>query len=145
MNYNNKYKEKEYHTAVITVRRIVETKINTPDTYKGWFVVLSVTFNNISAIHLMATSCSGGRSRSTRREPPALGKQLVNFIICGCESSAPFLLFTKPGANRTVLVVCLYELLPSNYLTHWAPGPLLTHINITTITVFAEQQRLFIY
>ena len=35
MNYSNKYKEKEYHTAVRTVRRIVETKINTPDTYKG--------------------------------------------------------------------------------------------------------------
>jgi hypothetical protein len=26
-----------------------------------------------------------------------MGKQLVNFITCGCESSAPFLSFTKPG------------------------------------------------
>jgi hypothetical protein len=25
------------------------------------------------------------------REPPAMGKQLVNFITCDCESSAPFL------------------------------------------------------
>jgi len=33
----------------------------------------------------MATSFSGGGSRSTRREPPTLGKQLVNFITCGCE------------------------------------------------------------
>ena len=33
---------------------------------------------------------SGGGSRSTRREPPTMGKQLVNFITCGCESSAPF-------------------------------------------------------
>jgi hypothetical protein len=24
-------------------------------------------------------------------EPPTMGKQLVNFITCGCESSAPFL------------------------------------------------------
>ena len=32
----------------------------------------------------MATSFSGGRSRSTRREPPTMGKQLVNFITCGC-------------------------------------------------------------
>jgi hypothetical protein len=24
-------------------------------------------------------------------EPPIMGKQLVNFITCGCESSAPFL------------------------------------------------------
>ena len=39
----------------------------------------------------MATSFSGGRSLSTWREPPTMGKQLVNFITCGCESSAPFL------------------------------------------------------
>ena len=38
--------------------------------------------------YIMATSFSGGRSR---REPPTMGKQLVNFITCGCESSAPFL------------------------------------------------------
>jgi len=41
--------------------------------------------------YIMATSFSGGRSRSTRREPPTMGKQLVNFITCGCELSAPFL------------------------------------------------------
>jgi hypothetical protein len=40
--------------------------------------------------YIMATSFSGGRSRSTRREPPTMGKQLVNLITCGCESSAPF-------------------------------------------------------
>ena len=39
----------------------------------------------------MATIFSGGGSRSTRREPPAMVKQLVNFITCDCESSAPFL------------------------------------------------------
>jgi hypothetical protein len=39
--------------------------------------------------NLMATSFSGGGSRSTRREPPTMGKQLANFI--NCESSAPFL------------------------------------------------------
>jgi hypothetical protein len=32
--------------------------------------------------YIMATSFSGGGSRSTRREPPTLGKQLVNFITC---------------------------------------------------------------
>jgi hypothetical protein len=45
----------------------------------------------------MTTSCSGGRSRSTRREPPTMGKQLVNFITCGCESSAPFLAHLAKG------------------------------------------------
>ena len=43
----------------------------------------------------MATSFSGGRSLSTRREPPTMDKQLVYFITCGCESSAPF--FSSPG------------------------------------------------
>jgi hypothetical protein len=39
------------------------------------FFVLNATFSNI-----MATSFIGGRSRSTRGEPPTMGKQLVNFI-----------------------------------------------------------------
>jgi hypothetical protein len=34
---------------------------------------------------------NGGGSRGTRRESPTMVKQLVNFITCGCESSAPFL------------------------------------------------------
>ena len=38
----------------------------------------------------MAASFSGGGSRRTRREPPTMAKQLVNFITCGCESSPPF-------------------------------------------------------
>jgi hypothetical protein len=41
--------------------------------------------------NIMATNISGGRSRSTQREPPIMDKQLVNFITCGYESSAPFL------------------------------------------------------
>ena len=41
--------------------------------------------------YIMATSFSGGGSRSTRRESSTMGKQLVNFITCDCESSAPFL------------------------------------------------------
>jgi hypothetical protein len=54
----------------------------------------------------MAISFSGGGSRSTRREPPTMGKQLVNFITCGCKLSAPFFEIYK-----TVLVIGLYELL----------------------------------
>jgi hypothetical protein len=49
----------------------------------------------------MATSFSGGGSRSTRREPPTLGEQLVNFITCGCESSAPFFETYKAGREPT--------------------------------------------
>ena len=51
----------------------------------------------------MATSFSGGRSRSTQREPPTMGKQLVNFITCGCESSAPFYVIYKAGNEPTTV------------------------------------------
>ena len=37
----------------------------------------------------------------SRREPPTLGKQLVNFITCGCESSAPFFVIYKAGHEPT--------------------------------------------
>ena len=45
---------------------------------------------SLTVLYIMATSFSGGKSWSTRREPPTMGKQLVNFITCGCELSAPF-------------------------------------------------------
>ena len=48
----------------------------------------------------MATSFSGGGSRSTRREPPSaptMGKQLVSFITCDCESSVPSLAHLTKG------------------------------------------------
>ena len=61
--------------------------------------------------YIMTISLSGGGSQSTRREPPTIDKQLVNFITCDCESSAPFLLFTKTGANPRHIEIGLYELL----------------------------------
>jgi len=51
--------------------------------------------------YIMATSFSRGRSRSTRREPPTMGKQLINFITCSCESSAPFFVIYKAGHELT--------------------------------------------
>jgi hypothetical protein len=47
----------------------------------------------------MVTSFSDGESQSTRREPPTMGKQLVNLITCGYESSAPFFVITKTGRH----------------------------------------------
>jgi hypothetical protein len=44
---------------------------------------------------------------STWREPPTLGKQLVNFITFGCESSAPFFVIYKAGREPT-----LYKVVP---------------------------------
>jgi len=50
----------------------------------------------------MATSISGGKNRSTRREPPTMGKQLVNFLTYGCELSAPVFVISSPGPNVKV-------------------------------------------
>jgi hypothetical protein len=59
----------------------------------------------------MATSFSGGGSQSTRREPPTMDKQLVNFITCGCT------LFCNLHA---VLVIGLYELLYCDTLSRFS-------------------------
>jgi hypothetical protein len=45
---------------------------------------------------------SGGGSRSTWRDPPTMGKQLVNFITCGCESNATFFNFQSRARTHTV-------------------------------------------
>jgi hypothetical protein len=48
-----------------------------------------------------------------------MGKQLVNFITCGCESSALFFFYLQSRAQtHAVLVIGLYELLDPNDLTH---------------------------
>ena len=49
----------------------------------------------------MATDICGGRSRSTRRVPPTMSKQLVSFITCHCEWNAPFFLIYKAGCEPT--------------------------------------------
>jgi len=78
-----------------------------------WFIVFNATFS-----YSMATSCSGGRSRSTRREPPTMGKQLVNFITCDCESSAPFFVIYTAGREPTPYSYCRFS--PKKYTTqHW--------------------------
>jgi hypothetical protein len=60
--------------------------------------------------YIMATSFSGGGSRSTWREPPTLGKQLVSFITCDCRSSAPFVVTYKAGREPQFLRnVCRYQ------------------------------------
>ncbi len=52
----------------------------------------------------MVTTFSGGRSRSTQREPPTIGKQLVIFITCFCESSAPFLVHLDQRSRWTIAI-----------------------------------------
>jgi hypothetical protein len=72
-----------------------------------WFDLIYFCLMPLSAIFQlyladMVTSFSDGRSWSTRREPPTMGKQLVNLITFGCESSAPFF-FTSPGRPGELL------------------------------------------
>jgi len=61
-----------------------------------WFLVRNATFSNISAISwrpILVVEEAG--------EPPTMGKQLVNFITCGCESSAPFFVIYKAESETT--------------------------------------------
>ena len=51
----------------------------------GVFTPLSTIFQ-----YIVATSFSGGVSRSTQGEPPTMGKQLVNFITCAASRVHPF-------------------------------------------------------
>ena len=60
----------------------------------------------------MAISFSGGESRSTRREPPTLGKQLVNFYHLRLRAKCALFCYLQSWARtHAVLVIGLYELL----------------------------------
>ena len=83
---------------------------------KVWKFDLILIFDfwcfNATFSYIMTTSFSGGRSRSTRREPPTMGKQLENFyhlrlrvectLFCNLQSQA---------RTHAVFVIGLYELL----------------------------------
>jgi hypothetical protein len=62
------------------------------------FLVFNATFSNISAISwrpvlvVEEAGVPGENHRPWR-------KQLVNFITCGCESSAPFFVIYKAGCE----------------------------------------------
>jgi hypothetical protein len=64
------------------------------------FWCFNATFSNISAISwrpVLAVEEGG----VPEREPPTMGKQLVNFITCGCELSAPIFVIHKAGREPT--------------------------------------------
>ena len=60
-----------------------------------WILVFNATFSNISTISWRPALLV----KEARREPPTMGNQQIICITCGHESSAPFLKFTKLGAN----------------------------------------------
>ena len=59
----------------------------------------------------MATSYSGGRSRSTRREPPTMGKQLVTLSFAAASRVHPFCNLQSRARTHAVLAIGLYALL----------------------------------
>jgi hypothetical protein len=55
---------------------------------------------------------SGGRSRSTRREPPTMGKQLVNFVSLATASRVHlFCNLQSRARTHAVLGITLFEFL----------------------------------
>jgi hypothetical protein len=86
-------------TNGVVISRIIDDQTIQRPTERGLIDLLCLTHFQQYFSYIMATSLSSGGGRSTRREPPTMSKQLVNFITCGCESSAPFFVFTKQGAN----------------------------------------------
>jgi len=53
--------------------------------------VFNATFSNISVISWRPVLVEEEAGVPVESHRPCMGKQLVNFIICGYESSAPFL------------------------------------------------------
>ena len=90
--------------------------------------------------YIMATSFSGGRSWSTRREPPTMGKQLVNFyhmrlrvectLFCNLQSWAQ---------THAILVIGLYELLGNPIEP---PGPFIVRYQMNTLSTLSDALNL---
>jgi hypothetical protein len=80
-NFQVRIQLKLSHLAYLYEAKAIQNK------YKCTMEVIYLYVNRAIYITIVITKFSGGRSRSTRREPPIMGKQLVNFITCGCESS----------------------------------------------------------
>jgi len=70
------------------------------------FIVLNATFS-----YIMATSLSGERSRSTRREPPTMGKQLVTLSFAAASRVHTFCNLQSRALTHAILVIGLYELI----------------------------------
>jgi IS30 family transposase len=81
------YLFKETILGTYEVRNEIETKRNETKSTKT--IRNETKRNEINEQYFsntMATSLSGGGSRSTQREPPTMDKQLDNFITGGWES-----------------------------------------------------------
>jgi hypothetical protein len=82
-----------------------------------WIWLIFWCLSPLSAV--MATSFSGGRSRCTWREPPTMGKQLVNYHLRLLVECTPFCNQHSRARTHAVLAIGLHELL-GNPTTTWA-------------------------
>ena len=73
-----------------SIPSFLETQIIYISSRRPWQFLLETSVANLQLKVHLDVGC-------TQREPPTMGKQLVNFITCRCESSAPFLstIFTR--------------------------------------------------
>jgi hypothetical protein len=104
-------------------------KISTASKHTPWLPrsTLQQYFN-----YIMATSFSGGGSRSTWRERPTMGKQLANFITCGYESSAPIIFIFKEKQRQIQIqkhMTCIYNFTQTKYIKSIKTNILLNGIN----------------
>ena len=63
------------------------------------FLCFNATFSNISAISWWPVLVVEEAGVPGENHQPTMGKQLVNFITCDCESSAPFFVIYKAGCE----------------------------------------------
>jgi hypothetical protein len=75
------------------------------------FWCFNATFRNILTISWRPVLVVEEAGVPRENHVPTMGKQLVNFFTCGCESSAPFCNLESRARTHAVLVIGLYELL----------------------------------
>jgi hypothetical protein len=129
-NQQTIWKKNDYEswTSFLTQTNVAQTRYND----LIWFLVFWRHFQQYFS-YIIATSFSGGGSR---RKPPTMGKQLLNFITCGCESSAPFFAIYKAGCETTRIGDKVVWVVRSNDLTHWATrAPNKIYITVKVIYV----------
>ena len=106
MDYSRREKWWKYSILNSIIRYLddVDTLNNARIWLIDWFLVFNATLS-----YIMATSFGGGKCRNTRREPPTMGKQLVNLwlrvectLFCNLQSRV---------RTHAVMVIGLYKLL----------------------------------
>ena len=81
------------------LRKVIQTSTR-PLMTMGEFDYIDFNFGVLAPLSTIfqlyhVNKCFGGGSQSTWSESPIMGKELLNFITCDCESSASFSVISK--------------------------------------------------